>query len=172
MAKKNISSLYHLLTYLFPYFQIYSFFYIRRISKDNHALDNYSLEYVYVHGKIGSLRVEDIWRVQLLSNDIQLIEFIEGLWCTRHACFLEKKIRGKPFESKFSACLACPLTITERKLPTVITGQFLISWRSVTGLHLTVKHKNYRPSFDISSPVFLLRSKLSFTFPLLVDSMD
>lgn len=62
-----------------------------------------------------------------------------------------KKIRGKPFESKFSACLACPLTITERKLPTVIADQFLISWRSVTGLHLTVKHKNYRPSFDIPS---------------------
>lgn len=98
MAKKNISSLYHLPTYLFPYFQIYSFFYIRRISKDNQALDNYSLEYVYVHGKIiGPLsRVEDTWRVQLLSNDIQLIEFAEGLWCTRHACFLEKKSEGSP----------------------------------------------------------------------------
>lgn len=75
-----------------------------------------------------------------------------------------KKIRGKPFESKFSACLACPLTITERKLPTVIADQFLISWRSVTGLHLIVKHKNYRPSFVIPSPFY--RSKLSFTFPL------
>lgn len=61
VAKKNISSSYHLPTYPFPHFQIYLFFYIRRISNGNHVLDNYSLEYVYVQGKtrLCPLRVED-----------------------------------------------------------------------------------------------------------------
>lgn len=61
VAKKNISSSYHLPTYPFPHFQIYLFFYIRRISNGNHVLDNYSLEYVYVQGKtrLCPLTVED-----------------------------------------------------------------------------------------------------------------